>query len=95
MQGVNNYYSPQTERRRHNYSGSLERLWAYLTVRQLLDKHLASTDKGNDLVDLFAEKQAHHEDSSPKARALSLALKVGLLTRHLVMFLVADKNEIS
>jgi hypothetical protein len=64
-------------------------------VRQLLDEHLTSADKDNDPVDLFAKNQAHHEGSSPKAKALSLALKVGFLIWHSVLFLVADKNIIS
>jgi hypothetical protein len=56
-------------------------------VRQLLDEQLASIDKGNDPLDLFTEKQAHHEDSSPKEKALSLALKVGFLAGHSVLIL--------
>lgn len=64
-------------------------------MRQLLDEHLASTDEGNNPVNLFAEKQAHQEDCSPKAKALSLALKVGFLTGLSMLFLVADKTTIS
>lgn len=81
-----------TERRKHNYSGSLERLWAYLTVRQLLDEHLASTDKDSVPVDLLAEKQAHHEGSSPKAKALCLALKYGFVTPLTSLVVVIPKN---
>ncbi|PNF17383.1 hypothetical protein B7P43_G02959 [Cryptotermes secundus] len=81
-----------TERRRDNYIGSLERLWAYLTVRQLLDEHLASIDEGNDPVNLFAEKQTHHEDCSPKAKALSLALKYGFVTPLTSLVVVIPKN---
>jgi hypothetical protein len=74
----------QTERRKQNHVESLERLWAYLTIRQLLDQYLASTDKDSDLlgpIDLLQDKQAHYEDSSPKARALNLALKVCFVPR--------------
>jgi hypothetical protein len=51
----------------------------------LLDQYLASADKDNDLLgptDLLEEKQVDNEDSSPKARALNLALKVCFITRH-------------
>lgn len=84
-QGVNKHLFSQTERRKHSYGGSLERMWAYLTVRQLLDQYLASTDKDSDplgTTELIEEKQADYEGSSPKARALSLALKVCFITRH-------------
>ncbi|KAJ4439313.1 hypothetical protein ANN_07435 [Periplaneta americana] len=67
----------QIERRKHHSGGrSLERLWAYLTVRQLLDQHLASTDKDDD-VTTFEDKQEQFASRlSPRARALELALKV-------------------
>jgi hypothetical protein len=84
----------QTERRKQNHVESLERLWAYLTIRQLLDQYLASTDKDSDLlgpIDQLQDKQAHYEDSSPKARALNLALKVCFLPRlSLPLSLVMD-----
>jgi hypothetical protein len=58
----------------------------------LLNEHLASTDEGNDPVNLFPEKQVHSEDCSPKAKALILALKVGFLTGLSVLFIVTDKT---
>ncbi|XP_021926136.1 inter-alpha-trypsin inhibitor heavy chain H3-like isoform X2 [Zootermopsis nevadensis] len=87
--------SSLTERRKHSYGGSLERMWAYLTVRQLLDQYLASTDKDSDplgTTELIKEKQADYEDSSPKARALSLALKYGFVTPVTSLVLVIPVN---
>lgn len=46
----------------------LERLWAYLTIKQLLDKRDAGDDGPDD--DTSANE-------SPKQKALAIALKVG------------------
>lgn len=68
----------------------LEKLWAYLTIRQLIDQDLASIEKENE-VDLDSTFSSMEESSSttvattavnktvketPKQRALKLALKV-------------------
>ncbi|XP_069702837.1 inter-alpha-trypsin inhibitor heavy chain H3-like [Periplaneta americana] len=83
----------QIERRKHHSGGrSLERLWAYLTVRQLLDQHLASTDKDDD-VTTFEDKQEQFASRlSPRARAQELALKYGFVTPITSLIVVVPVN---
>ncbi|GFG33644.1 hypothetical protein Cfor_01525 [Coptotermes formosanus] len=80
------------ERRKQSHGGSLERLWAYLTIHQLLDQYLVSVDKDSESTGLFQEKQPQYEVGSPKKRALQLALKYGFVTPLTSLVVVVPLN---
>lgn len=60
--------------------GVLEKMWAHLTIRQLLDKYMIEgSDSDGDSEE--ADDQIRHSSSS-KDRALALALKVQKLLEN-------------
>ncbi|XP_067013868.2 inter-alpha-trypsin inhibitor heavy chain H4 isoform X7 [Anabrus simplex] len=79
---------------------SLEKLWAYLTIQQLLeeeeanseDKHFLSSDDGKNKTE--AELEAKKKFEEAKKKALELALQYSFVTR-LTSLVVVKPNETS
>ncbi|XP_071439924.1 inter-alpha-trypsin inhibitor heavy chain H4-like isoform X2 [Hetaerina americana] len=60
--------------------GSLERLWAFLTIRQLLDEDLASEEEKGSKWQSSEEIQGKDTTSPAKEKALQLALQYSFVT---------------
>jgi hypothetical protein len=59
--------------------GVLEKIWAHLTIRQLLDKYMI---EGSDN---YSEEDQNRQSSSARDRALALALKVQKKAIHIIL----------
>jgi hypothetical protein len=65
-------------------ANSMERLWAYLTIQQLLEKQDAGTDDDDDDNDPYFSDEADDDGDRNNTDALALALRVSTAFRILL-----------